>query len=140
MKPDVALWIDHRRAVILFPGHDEPIVVQSKLAAHSRFTHGSAGHPGGESAQSGESERRREERWRHDLARYSDELLAALGRPGQVLSLGTGEAKHALQNRLEQATARPGGRPGWAIEIEAADHPSEGEIVSTLSERMTPGA
>jgi hypothetical protein len=127
----VGVWIDHEKAVIAVPGQHSVTVVPSELAGHTRFS-GGGGYPGGNSSQGGRSERREEEHHRHDLNRYFDAVIAALGHPEALLILGPGEAKTQLQARLEASTsARP------AVTLVTADKLTDAQIAARVSSHFT---
>jgi hypothetical protein len=129
MDNRVGLWIDHKKAVIVVDGESAPpLVVQSDVPGHTRFT-GGGGYPGGHSSQGGESERRREERHRNALDEYFDRVVEAIGEAQSVLIFGPGEAKHQFVDRLGRAARRP--RP--AITIDTADKLTDPQIVAKVS-------
>jgi hypothetical protein len=131
MRPQVGVWIDHTKAVIVVVGQATATVVQSGVHGHTRFT-GGGGYPGGDSSQGGESERRNEERNRNALDRYFDEVIAALGHADALLIFGPGEAKQQLQARLGQSKAKP--QP--TIALETADKLTDAQIVAKVSKHF----
>ncbi len=128
MRTRAGVWIDHERARIAFPGDAGLTVVKAHIPSHPRFAHG-GGHPGGDSSQGGESERRIEERNRNALDRYLDDVIAALGHPNAILVFGPGEAKQQLAHRLEQQTSRP--RP--TVTLETSDKLTDAQVVDKVT-------
>ena len=94
MQRDVALWIDHRQAVIAaVTGDTEDLTrILSDLEKHVRF---SAGEGGAEDS--------RDKRFEGHLNQYYDKVVASLRDAGSILILGPGEAKHEVEKRLREA-------------------------------------
>jgi hypothetical protein len=130
---NIGVWIDHKRAVIAVPGRAEVVTVQSDLGTHARHVGGGGGYPGSDSAQTGGSERREEERHRHALAQYYDEVIGRLGHPASLLILGPGEAKLELKARLPHTMANP--QP--VVALESADHLTDPQIVARVTAHFT---
>lgn len=127
MSTHVGIWIDHKKAVIVVAGQDTATVLQSDVAGHPRFG-GGGGYPGGNSSQGGGSEKRYEVRNQHELDRYFDEVIAAMGHPDTLLIFGPGEAKQQLAERVGQLTARP--RP--VVELDTTDKLTDAQIVAKV--------
>lgn len=87
MQTTVGLWIDHKKAVIVFlTGEDEEItLIKSEL----------------EKPQQAPTDDVRQREWTADLNRYYDEVIASLRQADTILILGPGEAKGELKKRLE---------------------------------------
>lgn len=120
MSGNVGVWLDHKRAVIVFAPEGRITVrtMDSDVLAHP--------HYGGQ--QDGGGEQKYEERHRHCLDRYYDEVIGQLGRPEALLIFGPGEAKLELCRRLNQSMLRPQPR----VDIEAADKLTDPEIVAKV--------
>ena len=89
MKRDVAVWIDHRDAVIAaIAGETENI---SRIA--SKVEHE---NPRGESG----AEDQRDRRFANHLRSYYDSVISHIKDANGILLLGPGEAKHELEKRL----------------------------------------
>ena len=90
MQRDVALWIDHRQAVIAaVTGDTEDLArILSGLEKHVRFS-------GGE----GEAEDSRDKRFEGHLHKYYDKVVASLRDARSILILGPGEAKQELESK-----------------------------------------
>jgi stalled ribosome rescue protein Dom34 len=93
MKKTVGLWIDHKKAVIVFvAGKDAEIkLINSNLEKHHR--------------QSGvvppADDVRQRELTGH-LNSYYDEVISCIRKAESILILGPGEAKSELKKRLEK--------------------------------------
>jgi stalled ribosome rescue protein Dom34 len=94
MEKDVALWIDHRQAVIaVVTGDTDDLTrIQSDLEKHVRFS-GSEASP----------EDVRERRFEGHLNQYYDKVVASLRDARSILIMGPGEAKQELEKRLRDA-------------------------------------
>lgn len=93
MKTTVGLWIDHRRAVVVFvTGKDtETKLIDSNIEAHH--------HQSG-IAMPADDVRQRE--LTGQLNRFYDEVVSCIREAESILILGPGEAKGELKQRLEQ--------------------------------------
>ena len=91
MDRDVALWVDHRQAVIAAVAADteELSHISSGVEKHVRF-----------SSSDGGAEDTRDRRFVTHLNRYYDEVIAAIRGAKAILLLGPGEAKHEIEKRL----------------------------------------
>lgn len=94
MKRNVALWIDHRQAVLAFiaDGGEELKRVESGVEKHVRFS--GRGEGGAEDA--------RDRSFAGHLAQYYDEVVMAVGDAESILILGPGEAKHEFEKKLRE--------------------------------------
>jgi hypothetical protein len=79
----VALWIDHRRAVVaaVTAGTEELRHILSGVEKHVRFSSGEGG-----------AEDARDRRFASHLNQYYDEVIAAVRDAKSILILGPGEA------------------------------------------------
>lgn len=124
MNRMAAVWIDHKKAVIVSAseGRVTTRTLESDVAAHPHF--------GGQ--QDGGGEKKYEERHRERLERYYDEVIDHLGTPEALLILGPGEAKLELKERLGRSVAPS--QP--VVEIETADKLTEPQIVAKVKEHF----
>jgi hypothetical protein len=95
MKRAAGLWIDHRKAVIVFISDDgeESKEIESDMEKHTRFSGGSRSEQGG-----GEDQQDRQ--YSGHLNTYYDEVIAQLRDAESILIFGPGEAKGELEKRL----------------------------------------
>jgi stalled ribosome rescue protein Dom34 len=91
MKRGVAVWIDHREAVIAaISGEVEATSrLESNIEKHVRFSSGEGG-----------AEDQRDKRYANHLREYYDAVISRIGNADAILLLGPGEAKHELEKRL----------------------------------------
>jgi stalled ribosome rescue protein Dom34 len=122
MQQDVALWIDHRQAVIAaVSGETEDLTrILSGLEKHVRF---SAGEGGAEDS--------RDKRFEGHLQQYYDKVVASLRDARYVLILGPGEAKNEVEKRLRDA-----GRGKSIVGVETSDKMTDLQIAATARRRF----
>jgi stalled ribosome rescue protein Dom34 len=122
MQRDVALWIDHRQAVIaVVTGDTEDLTrILSGIEKHVRF---SAGEGGAEDS--------RDKRFEGHLNQYYDKVIASLRDARSILILGPGEAKHELEKRLRDA-----GLGKAIVGVETADKMTDPQIAASARQRF----
>ena len=124
MKTTVGLWIDHRKAVIVFlTGLEAEEITQ--VSSDLKSAHG----------QSGSSVRAddllQNELTEH-LNRYYDEVIASLRNADAILILGPGEAKGELKKRLGKKHVK-----GREIELETVDKLTDRQLVAKVRARFS---
>lgn len=122
MQRDVALWIDHRQAVIaVVTGDTEDLTrILSGIEKHVRF---SAGEGGAEDS--------RDKRFEGHLNQYYDKVIASLRDATSILILGPGEAKHEVEKRLRDA-----GLGKAIVGVETADKMTDPQIAASARRRF----
>jgi len=122
MQRDIALWIDHRQAVIAaVTGDTEDLTrILSGMEKHVRF---SAGEGGAEDS--------RDKRFEGHLHQYYDKVIASLRDARSILILGPGEAKHEVEKRLRDA-----GLGKAIVGVETADKMTDPQIAATARQRF----
>ena len=122
MQRDVALWIDHRQAVIaVVTGDTEDLTrILSGIEKHVRF---SAGEGGAEDS--------RDKRFEGHLNQYYDKVIASLRDARAILILGPGEAKHEVEKRLRDA-----GLGKAIVGVETADKMTDPQIAASARQRF----
>jgi stalled ribosome rescue protein Dom34 len=125
MSDKVGIWIDHKRAVIVATSAEglATTTLESALEAHPHF--------GGQ--QDGGGEKKYEERRRHDLDRFYDEVVSLVKTPGGLLVLGPGEAKREFVKRFSHV--RPDAR--CAVDIETTGALTDPQIVAKVKEHFS---
>ena len=118
MKTGVGLWIDHKKAVIVFvAGKDTRIkLISSNIEKHHR--------------QSGESMPADDVRQREltgHLNIYYDEVISCIREAESILILGPGEAKGELKKRLEKDNLNR-----RIVGIKTSDKMTEKQIVALV--------
>ena len=122
MQRDVALWIDHRKAVIAaVTGDTEDLThIRSGIEKHVRY-----------SASEGVAEDSRDRRFEKHLNQYYDKVIASLHDAMSILILGPGEAKHEVEKRLRDA-----GLGKAIVGVETADKMTEPQIAALARRRF----
>jgi stalled ribosome rescue protein Dom34 len=122
MQRDVALWIDHRQAVIaVVTGDTEDLTrILSGIEKHVRF---SAGEGGAEDS--------RDKRFEGHLNQYYDKVIASLRDARSILIFGPGEAKHEVEKRL-----RDEGLGKAIVGVETADKMTDPQIAASARRRF----
>jgi stalled ribosome rescue protein Dom34 len=122
MEKDVALWIDHRQAVLaVVTGETDDLRrIESGLEKHVRFS-------GGE----GNPEDARERQFETHLNHYYDKVVASLRDARSILIMGPGEAKGELEKRLRDA-----GLGKAIVGVETADKMTDPQIAATARQRF----
>jgi hypothetical protein len=120
MKTTVGLWIDHRKAVIVFvTGADVKIKLISSNVEHSR----------GQSGRSAPADDIRQRVSTEHLNSYYDEVISSLWNSGAILIMGPGEAKGALKKRIEINNLK-----GRIVDVETVDKMTDPQIVAKARE------
>lgn len=120
MKP-VGLWIDHKRAVIVFVTSEAEEIKHISAELKKPNSHS------GSTMRADDLEQR--ELTQH-LNIYYDEVIASLQNAEAVLLMGPGEAKGELKKRLEKA------HPNSEIVIETTDKLTNPQIVAKVREHF----
>jgi stalled ribosome rescue protein Dom34 len=122
MQRDVALWIDHRQAVIAaVSGETEALTrILSGLEKHTRF-----------SAAEGGAEDARDRRFEGHLDQYYDKVIAAIRDARSILIIGPGEARHEVEKRLRDA-----GLGKSVVGVETADKMTDPQIAAVARRRF----
>jgi hypothetical protein len=124
MKRKVGLWIDHRKAVIVFlAGEEEEMkLVRSNVEKQIRRAAGSRSGGPFES-QAVQSDDRQQRAFTKHLNTYYNEVISCIRDAESILIFGPGEAKGELKKRLERD--KLGGR---IVGIETVDKMSDHQI------------
>jgi hypothetical protein len=131
MNHNVGIWIDHKKAVIVFASADRVTVktLKSEVGPHARYS-GRAGYPTPDGPQEGGGEKSYEKRYDQHLDRYFDEVISQLGQPEALLIFGPGEAKLQLRERLSRSKALS----ECVIGTETSDKLTDPQIVAKVKE------
>ena len=121
MKKTVGLWIDHKKAVIVFlAGNDVEIrMVTSNLARPKR-----------QSGVATPADDVRQRKSTFDLSTFYDEVISCIRGAEEILILGPGEAKGELSKRLADYLRRR------IVGVEAAGRMTDPQIVAKVRERF----
>jgi hypothetical protein len=120
MRTTVGLWIDHRKAVIVFvTGRDVEIKL---INSNVDKRHGQSGVsiPADDIQQRALTGR---------LNSYYDEVISSLWNSGAILIMGPGEAKGELKKRIEINNLK-----GRILDVETVDKMTDSQIVAKAQE------
>jgi len=122
MSHDVGVWIDHKKAVIVFvaAGEVTTTTLTSDVGAHPHYS----------GSLEGGGEKKYEERHNQDLDRYYDDVIGQLGKPDAILLFGPGEAKLQLKERL----ARSKVSSESIVAVASTDKLTDPQIVAKVKE------
>jgi stalled ribosome rescue protein Dom34 len=122
MKKTVGLWIDHKKAVIVFvAGKDAEIRrISSSIAKHHR-----------QSGVAMPADDVRQRELTGHLNTYYDEVVSCIHDAEAILILGPGEAKGELRKRLEKENL---GRR--IVAIETSDKMTDPQVVAKVREHF----
>ena len=131
MRQKVGIWIDHRKAVMVFASSDQVTAktVESEVGPHGRYSDRAA-YPTPDSPKAGRGEKKFAERSRQSLDRYYDEVISQMGRPEALLIFGPGEAKRQLQERMTHSKSLS----ELTVDIESTDKLTDPEIVAHVKQ------
>jgi hypothetical protein len=127
MEKQIGLWIDHKKAVIVFleNGKEEIRQIESNLEKHAHIKGGArAKTPFG--AQCFTAETQTDRRFKEHLNKYYQQVISAIGGATSLLVFGSGEAKHELEKHLKEKGQVKN------IYIEAADKMTERQIIAKV--------
>ena len=126
MKRKVGLWIDHRKAVIVFlAGEEEEIkLVRSNVEKQIRRAAGSrSGGPF--EPQAVQSDDRQQRAFTRHLNTYYNEVISCIRDAESILIFGPGEAKGELKKHLERE-----GLGGRIVGVETGGKMTDGQIAA----------
>lgn len=102
MKRKVGLWIDHRKAVIVFLAGEEEEMKLVRSNAEKQIRRGAASRSGGAfESQAVPSDDRQQRMFTGHLDTYYDEVISCIRDAEAILVFGPGEAKGELNKHLD---------------------------------------
>jgi stalled ribosome rescue protein Dom34 len=131
MEKQIGLWIDHKKAVIVFFDNGKEVIkqIQSNLEKHARFRGGArAKTPYG--AQFFTAETQIDRRFNEHLNKYYQQVISAIGSTTSILVFGSGEAKYELEKHLREKGQVKN------VHIEAADKMTERQIAAKVRDHF----
>jgi hypothetical protein len=132
MHTHIGLWIDHRRAVIVFPSklNEETTVILSDAERHLSRSDGETSRESFE-AQRVLADDVQNRKFEHQLRGFYDEVIAVVHGAASLFVFGPGEAKGELVKRLshEKPTTRN-------VNVEASDKMTYRQIAAKVREHF----
>ncbi len=132
MKRKVGLWIDHKKAVIVFlAGEEEEMkLVRSNVEKQIRRAAGS--RSGGRfESQTVPSDDRQQRAFTGHLNTYYNEVISCIRDAESILIFGPGEAKGELRKHLERE-----GLGGRIVGVETVDEMTDGQIAAKVRQHF----
>lgn len=132
IKNRYAIWIDHRKAIMLCADADGNLTEEdmlSPIAQRTRF----AGEETNKTTSFGHvvsNETHGQHKEENDFHGFLKEIVAKLQRPEGLLILGPGDARHELQNEVEKEKSLH----GLVLENRPADKMNEFELTAAMKE------
>lgn len=125
MPGKVGLWIDHKKAVMVFlsDGGEEIRVLASNMEKHVRFS--------GDPSEGGSADDIRDRQYAGHLDRFYDDVIAYIHDAESILLLGPGEAKGELAKLLESK-----GLKQRLVGIETVDKMTDPQIAARVREHF----
>ncbi len=128
MKGKVGLWVDHRKAVIVFLAGEEEKVKLVKSGVEKQIRRAAGSRSGGpfesQSASAGDSQGRA---FTGHLNIYYDKVISCIRDAESILIFGPGEAKGELKKRIERE-----GLGGRIAGVETVDEMRNGQIAAKV--------
>ncbi len=117
MKTTAGLWIDHKKAIIVFltSEGEEIKLIKSFL----------------EKPQQSTADDARQREWTEDLSEYYDEVISFLRNAEAILILGPGEAKGELKKRFEHSPLKDS-----EIMVETAGRLTENQVAAKVRQHF----
>ncbi len=100
MDRNVGLWIDHKQAYIIWYANDKIEVILSNIEPPAHFSGGT--QLGGKMNQKGDLELRHNDRYKLQLTRYYQQVIAKLKDVDSIFIMGPGEAKIEFEKTLKK--------------------------------------
>lgn len=100
MDRNVGLWIDHKQAYIIWYEQDRIEVILSNIEPPAHFSGGT--QLGGKQNQKGDTELRHNDRYKTQLAKYYQQVIAKLKEVDSIFIMGPGGAKIEFEKALKK--------------------------------------
>jgi stalled ribosome rescue protein Dom34 len=126
MKRKVGLWIDHRKAVIVFLAGEEEEMKLVRSNVEKQIRRDSSSRLGGPfESQAVQSDDRQQRAFTKHLNTYYNEVISCIRDAEFILIFGPGEAKGELKKHLEQE-----GLGGRIVSVETVDEMTDPQIAA----------
>jgi len=126
MKRKVGLWIDHKKAVIVFLAGEEEEMKLVRSSVEKQIRRAAGSRSGGPfESQAVQSDGRQQRAFTKHLNTYYNEVILCIHDAESILIFGPGEAKGELKKHLERD-----GLGGLIVGVETADEMTDGQIAA----------
>ena len=124
MKRKVGLWIDHKKAVIVFLTGEEEEMQLVKSNVEKQIRRDTASRSGGPfESQAVPADDRQQRKFTAHLSTYYNEVISCVRDAESILIFGPGEAKGELKKHLERE-----GLGELIVGVETIDEMTDGQI------------
>jgi stalled ribosome rescue protein Dom34 len=128
MKRKVGLWIDHRKAAIVFLAGEEEEIKLVKSNIEKQIRRAAESRSGGPfESQEVPSDDRQQRKFTAHLNTYYNEVISCIRDAESILIFGPGESKGELKKHLERE-----GLGGRIVGIETTDKMTDPQIASKV--------
>jgi hypothetical protein len=126
MKRKVGLWIDHRKAVIVFLAGEEEEMKLVRSSVEKQIRRDSGSRSGGPfESQAVQSDGQQQRALTKHLNTYYNEVISCIRDAEFILIFGPGEAKGELKKHLERE-----GLGGRIVSVETVDEMTDPQIAA----------
>ena len=101
MDRNVGLWIDHKQAYLIWNEDGKVEVIPSRIEPPAHYSGGTK--LGGKQNQKADIEARRSDRFRLQINKYYQQVMAAIKDASSILVMGPGEAKVEFQKAIKKS-------------------------------------
>jgi hypothetical protein len=128
MKRKVGLWIDHRKAVIVFLAGEEEEMKRVRSSVEKQIRRAAASRSGGPfESQAVQSDDRQQRAFTKHLNTYYNEVISCIRDAESILIFGPGEPKGELKKRIESKKLQE-----HIVGIETVDNMTDEQIASKV--------
>ena len=132
MKRKVGLWIDQRKAVIVFLAGEEEEMKLVRSSVEKQIRRASGSRSGGPfESQAVQSDGRQQRALTKHLNTYYNEVISCIRDAESILIFGPGEAKVELKKHLERE-----GLGGRIVGVETVDEMTDGQIAAKIRQHF----
>ena len=132
MKRKVGLWIDHRKAVIVFLAGEEEEMKLVRSSVEKQIRRAAGSRSGGPfESQAVQSDDRQQRAFTKHLNTYYNEVISCIRDADSILIFGPGEAKGELKKHLERE-----GLGRLIVGVETVDEMTDGQIAAKVRQHF----
>ena len=124
MDRNVGVWIDHKQAYLIWYKEGRVETIASNLEPPAHFSGGT--QLGGKLNQKGDLELRHNDRYKLQLHKYYEQVIAALKDVNSIFIMGPGEAKVEFEKVLKRHKAMQ----ERLLKVETADKMTKNQMIA----------
>ena len=126
MDRNVGLWIDHKQAYLIWYKEGRVEIIPSDIEPPEHFSGGT--QLGGKLNQKGDMELRHNDRYKLQLHKYYEQVIAALKDVNSIFIMGPGEAKVEFEKVLKRHKAMQ----KRLLKVETADKMTKNQMIARV--------